>query len=512
MKRTLLRLLLIGFFTAASAYTCRAHAADTPSEASHRLDLTAGRSTVLDSVENIQRISVADPRIAEAFAATPREAVIVAHAVGSTTILLWTGEGKRESYLLRVGPDDEPVVAIQRQLDLEFGKHRVNIGFEQGNVYLRGTVQDIVAADRAVAMVSSLGKVVDLLTVQVPAEEIQILLRVRFADVDRTASEQLGMNIISNRLGNTIGATSTGQFAAGTTSATDAGNTFSLSNALNIFLYRSDLNLGTVIEALQAKSLLQILAEPNVMTMSGHEATFVAGGEFPFPTLQGGGAGLGAVTIQFKEFGVKLKFTPTLTPRGTIDLQVTPEVSTLDYTNALVLQGATIPALSTRRVSTEIELRDGQSFGIAGLLDNRLTETINKIPGLSEIPLLGKFFQSRTKSRSNSELLILVTPEIVRPIPGGAPLPGVKMPGEFLPGTTKEAPRTPGVAETGPVVAPARRAIPVESLRDYELKSRPPAAPASTPPGFTIFNGIPAVASAPPATAPAPSGGGPAKQ
>ena len=145
-----------------------------------------------------------------------------------------------------------------------------------------------------------------------------------------------------------------------------------LSDALHILLLRKDLNLAAAIKALQAKSLLEILAEPNVLAINGKQASFVAGGEFPFPTLQGGGGGLGAVTIAFREFGIRLQFLPTVTPRGTIRLQVMPEVSSLDFAHGLTFQGFNIPALATRRIQTEIELETGQSFAIAGLLDNRL--------------------------------------------------------------------------------------------------------------------------------------------
>jgi pilus assembly protein CpaC len=234
-----------------------------------------------------------------------------------------------------------------------------------------------------------------------------------------------------------------------------------LSQALNVFLFNSNINLGATIQALQARNVLQILAEPNVLAMNGRPASFLAGGEFPFPNLQGGGAGLGAVTIQFREFGVRINFVPTLTPRGTIHMQVTPEVSSLDFANGLVFQGFTIPALSTRRVSTEVELSDGQSFAIGGLLDNRTTEALTKIPGLGDIPFFGKLFRSRNLSKNNTELLVLVTPEIVRPIPAGQPLPDLKRPTPLMePNTSSAAPRTP--AE--PAVAATTESIPMEEL------------------------------------------------
>ena len=167
---------------------------------------------------------------------------------------------------------------------------------------------------------------------------------------------------------------------------------------------------GTAISALQSKNLLEILAEPNVLAINGKSASFVAGGEFPYPTLQGGGAGLGAVTIAFREFGVRLQFLPTVTPRGTIRLQVMPEVSSLDFAHGLTFQGFSIPALATRRIQTEIELESGQTFVIAGLLDNETTDNMSKIPGLSAIPLLGKLFTTKSVNRQNSELMVLVTP------------------------------------------------------------------------------------------------------
>ena len=207
-----------------------------------------------------------------------------------------------------------------------------------------------------------------------------------------------------------------------------------LTDALNIFLFRKDLNLAAAIRALQRRGLFEILAEPSVLAINGKQASFLAGGEFPYPILQGGGAGLGAVTIQFKEFGVRINFVPLVTPRGTIRLEVAPEVSALDFANGLSFQGFNIPGLITRRVQTGVELESGQSFAIGGLLDRRLSETIQKIPLLGDVPLLGKLFQSRSLQKQNSELLVIVTPELVRPIPAGQPAPQLQFP-SALPGS-----------------------------------------------------------------------------
>jgi pilus assembly protein CpaC len=323
-------------------------------------------------------------------------------------------------------------------------------------------------------MAATLGKVVNLLHVTTPVEEPQILIKVRFVDVDRSMSSQLGFNLFSTGAARTIGGVTTQQYAPPLVQVPTPGSPVSttLSNALNLFLYRPDLNLGATIEALEAKNLLQILAEPNVLAMNGKPASFISGGEFPVPVVQGG-ANVGAVTIQFREFGVKLNFLPTITPRGTIRLQVAPEVSTLDYSNGIVLNGFTVPALDTRKVQTEIELENGQTFAIAGLLDNRFNETLDKIPGIGNIPLLGKLFQSRTLSKSNSELLIMVTPELVRPIPAGQARPDLPMIKPFLKDTLKDAPRNPGIEITGPVpVKPQRETIPMEELQQLEKKEQ----------------------------------------
>jgi pilus assembly protein CpaC len=189
-------------------------------------------------------------------------------------------------------------------------------------------------------------------------------------------------------------------------------------------LFRPDINFGAVIQALQTRNLLQILAEPNLIAVNGKEASFLAGGQFPFPIVQPGN-GFTAVTISFKEFGVRLQFTPIITPNGYIHLKVAPEVSTLDFANALTISGFTVPALSTRRAETEFELQDGQSFVIAGLMDNRTTDIYNKIPGLGDIPVLGNFFRSKSVQRSNSELMVLCT--VKRISPSNEPVEGPKL-------------------------------------------------------------------------------------
>ena len=292
-----------------------------------------------------------------------------------------------------------------------------------------GKVDSKTAADDVLRMAGIYSKDVVNSLILVPSHEKQIMLKVQFAEVDRVKLEQFGINILSTGAANTPGTISTGQFGApslgssglitGVIGASLTGSTTSLSasNLLNIFLFRPDLNLGATIQALQEKNVLQILASPNLMARSGESAKFLAGGEFPFPVVQGGTAGSAlAVTIQFKPFGVKLDFTGTVEDGGIIRLKLAPEVSTLDYTNAVTISGFEVPAISTRRAETEIELRDGQSFGIAGLIDKRATVELYKIPGIGDIPILGQLFRSKSYNRTNTELLVLVTPTIVDPL------------------------------------------------------------------------------------------------
>ncbi len=206
---------------------------------------------------------------------------------------------------------------------------------------------------------------------------------------------------------------------------------FTISDALQVFAFRPDLNLSTFLSALKTEGLLQILAEPNLVTSAGKEASFLVGGEFPVPVLQGG-SNAGAVTIQFREFGIRLNFLPELTSNDTIRMYVKPEVSTIDVTNAVQFSGFTIPALATRRMETNIELAEGQSFVIGGLIDDRAQATFNAIPGLSSIPILGELFKSRQKSKSKNELIVMVTPEIVEPLNRDDPKTLPNMPMEFL--------------------------------------------------------------------------------
>ena len=441
--------------------------AQAPQQTARELTLTVGKSLVVNSAASIERVAVGFGDVAEARAITPKEVLLDGKAPGETSLIIWQEGGSKLFFDVVVRPNATPARTklenLQRRIQEEVPGQTVQVSIDGDAVFLRGTVKDLLDAQRAAAIAATAGKVTNLLYVTVPPTDTQILLKVQFATVDRNVVSDLGLNLISTGGTNTVGRVSTNQFQApapDTVGGTQS-STFKISDALNIFLFRPDLNLGATIKALETRGLVEILAEPNVLAINGKQASFLSGGEFPYPILQGGGGGIGTVTVAFREFGVRINFLPVITPRGTIRLDVAPEVSALDYTAGLTIQGFTIPGLATRRVETEVELETGQSFAIGGLLDRRLTQTMEKIPLLSSVPLLGKLFQSRTLNKTNNELLVIVTPEIVHPA-ATAKMPQLAFPTPLW-GDDK-VPRTPGTNETGPANAAAGERIPVEQL------------------------------------------------
>jgi pilus assembly protein CpaC len=417
--------------------------AQSQMQGSAPLRVMVGKSLLINTTEQLRRISITDPAIAFAQVITPTQVLVHGKTPGEVSLLIWDELERSRSFDLRVDVD---VSACADEEHRVFPDEQITVTPSRAAIVLSGHVSTEDVAKRAGDLASAYSpKVVNVLTFG-PVGSQEVLLQVKFAEVDRTALTQLGFNIVSTGGANTLGTLTTGQFGGfgpqtlstggtSTTSTTSGGTTSTttgaqtITNVLNLFLFRPDINFGAVIEALESKNLLQILAEPNLIALNGKEASFLAGGQFPFPIVQPG-AGFTAVTISFKDFGVRLAFTPVITPNGNIHLKVSPEVSTLDFTNALTISGFTVPALSTRKADTEFELQDGQSFVIAGLMDNRVTDIYNKIPGLGDIPILGQFFRSKSIQKSNSELMVLCT---VRRISPTTETPtGPKMPQPYL--------------------------------------------------------------------------------
>jgi pilus assembly protein CpaC len=379
------------------------------------LHLLVGRSLVISSPTRIKRVSLADPEIAEAIVVSPTQVLVNGKKPGGVSLIVWDESDQSQAFELSVDID---VLGLSEKVHEVFPAENVHIDTSKDVVILTGNVSSASVADKILEVVKgATPKVTSMM--QVPAAATgEILLQVRFAEVNRAALNQFGINIISLPGAKNVGSISTQQFAPPQLLNQSSGSTtFGLSDLMNVFLFRPDINLAVTIKALQEKNLLQILAEPNLLTAAGKEASFLAGGEFPYPVPQaGGGGGYTTITIQFKEFGVRLSFTPSFTPDGHIHLKVKPEVSALDYTNALTIQGYSVPGLTTRRVESEMDLADGQSFAIAGLMDNRVTEQLQKVPWIGDVPVLGKLFQSKSFDRSKDELLVVVTPIIVKPL------------------------------------------------------------------------------------------------
>jgi pilus assembly protein CpaC len=381
------------------------------------LRVMVGKSLLINTTDKLKRVSVTDPEIADAIVVTATQVLVHGRSPGEVSLLIWDEFERSRSFDLRVDVD---VTAAREEIKRIFPEEQIDLSASRSAIVLSGHVTTEDVAKHAGMVAAAYSKnVINVLTFG-PVGAQEVLLEVKFAEVDRTAVTQLGLNVFSNGTGNTIGTSTTGQFGgfqtgnAGTggtsTSASGSGATptINFNQPLNLFLFRSDINLGALIQALQQKNLLEILAEPNLIAVNGKEASFLAGGEFPFPIVQPG-QGFTAVTIQFREFGVKLKFTPVIMPNSNIHLQVVPEVSQLDFTNALTISGFTVPALSTRRAQTEFEVQDGQSFVIAGLMDNRVTDQYSKVPGLGDIPVLGNLFRSKNMQKSTTELVVLCT-------------------------------------------------------------------------------------------------------
>jgi pilus assembly protein CpaC len=407
-----------------------------------RIPLTAGRSTVLNTDFEIVRIAVTNPAVADATVVEPREILVDGKATGTVSLIVWGAGGERRQYDLVVEPS---VLTIEQRLQALFPGEDIRVSANDEALILSGNVSSNEVSLRAAEIAgatSSKMKVINLLQFPGANESQQVMLQVRFAEVSRQALRELGINLFTSALGidNNIGRVTTQRFAApdfqGLQVTKDAdGNVvtasgdITFSDFLNLFLFNTRYDVGAAVRALQTRGLLQSLAEPNLIAYNGQQAGFLAGGEIPIPSVQGN---TGQVTIEYKEYGIRLNFTPTIAG-DTIRLKVRPEVSTLDYPNGLTLSGFRVPALSTRRAETDVELRDGQSFAIAGLLNNLSQDTVDEIPGLARLPIIGHLFRSTQVNATRNELMVLITPRLVRPLNPDEVPPLPTLDNRFLP-------------------------------------------------------------------------------
>ena len=384
--------------------------------AGQTLHLVVGRSLFITAPSRLRRVYLSNPAVLDSLTSSPHELVITAKAAGTGSVVVWTESGESTVYTVLADID---VDGLRAALAQALPYDRIEVESQQGRVFLSGVVGADAEAEAAGKLASVYSKDVVNAIVVDPRHQPQVQLKIEVAELDRSKLDAFGINIFS--LGKNAGLSTTGQFSAPTfpsVGGSGGGATATLSDVLNLFFFNTDLNLGVTLKDLQNKGVLEILAEPTLMTIHGQPAKFLAGGEFPYPVVQPSGGGVNSVTVQFRQYGVKLDFTPYVNPDGTILLKVVPEVSALDYNNQVVIAGYTLPAISTRKAETEIELRDGQSFGISGLLDHRTTEQLSKIPGIGDIPILGQLFRSKNINPSVMELVLIATPTIVDPLTG----------------------------------------------------------------------------------------------
>lgn len=382
-------------------------------QAERVVSITKGGSALLVNPVPIARFSVGDPGVAEATVVSPTEVILNGKGLGTTTLFVWDNSSQVRVYSVEVTAD---APGLERYLRSLMPDEDIQVTASGNSITLSGSVKDPNTVARATQIAEGTGaRVIDNL-IAPPA--VQVLLKVRFAEINRTALRDWAARL---RTLNPQDLSDNGNWS-GITEPSAATNTVSF------LLDSGNSEIEALVQAAVAKGDLRTLAEPNLLTLPGKEAYFLAGGEFPYPSVQGGGSN-NSISITFKEFGIKLRFTPNISRNGAIRLSVKPEVSTLDFANGLVIAGFEIPSLRTRRAETEVELREGQHLTVAGLLDNESTRNLTKIPILGDIPILGELFKSRSLRQRRTELVVIVTPQLVMasdsapPVPTGEPGP-----------------------------------------------------------------------------------------
>jgi pilus assembly protein CpaC len=380
-----------------------------------KLHLVVGRSTFVNTRHRLTRVYVTAPSILDTYTASPNQVVVTAKKPGTSSLIVWDEAGESQAFLVT---SDLNLEVLSDALKQANPNEAVKVTGNENRIVLTGTTGTEKVSKAAGDMALAYSKDVTNAIVVNPSTIKQVNLKVRIVEVDRTKLNAFAINLFNQGGSNYAGST-TGQASSSlsvTPQSATAPASISFSNPLNFFLYSSKYNFGVTLQDLETLGCLQILSEPNLTTMSGEKGSFLAGGEFPFPVVQGGAGGQTSISISFRPYGVKLEFTPVVNTDGTIELHVVPEVSSLDYSNSVQISGYTIPALSTRKAETQVVLRSGETFAISGLLDKRTTDQFENTPGISSVPILGQLFKSKNVNHSAQELVVIVTPTIVDPL------------------------------------------------------------------------------------------------
>lgn len=446
------------------------------------VNVLVGQSRVINFDRPVGRFSVSNPEIAEAVLVTPDQVLVNGKAFGQVNFIAWEQSGAE--YLVFDVYVRANLSLIDSQIRALFPKDDIRLSQANGSVVISGSVSDPIVAGQVDSVVQAAGfKTVNMLAS--PIKNIaQVQLQVRVAEVNRTKLRDYGTSFSMMPPGGTVGYVNSGggpsQLGSAATSPLGAVFESVLSPALNLFIFNRQTNTTAMLRALRTQGAFRELAEPNLIAMDGQQASFLAGGEFPVPVVQNGGAGSNvAMTVVFKEYGVRLNFKPTIIDEDHIRLELEPEVSTIDFANGVRFNGFIIPALKTRRAKTGLELRDGQSFALAGLLDNSETRTLSKVPIISDIPILGNLFKSKSFQKAETELMFIVTAVLVKPmnrddipqmrgidgLKNGSPL-GIESKGEEIQGRT-------GFSVSGQNTEEKPSAPKAEPVKNVEPKTKP---------------------------------------
>jgi pilus assembly protein CpaC len=378
-----------------------------------KLHVQANQSYLLDTDLKIRRVSIGKPEIADVTVVTPKQLMITGKAPGSTTLIYWSEAGVPTSVDVDVWVQNN----VRKDLEKLVPGEKFEMSGPQDTMILSGTVRTETAQHRLVEAAKAYSKnVVNLLAVE---RQEQVMLQVRVAEVDRKLVKELGINFLFKIDSVTAGYSTPNSFSpfSGLNPNPIGGllPEFNFSDAVNLFVAKPG-SFATFIRAMQDRGALKVLAEPNLVVANGGEGKFLAGGEFPVVYNT---SSTGAPTVAYKEFGVRLNFQPKITPNGEIQLKVYQEVSELDFTNSVVLTGYRIPSLKSRKAESAVQLGDGQTFALAGLIDNKVSKQVSKIPLLGDIPILGALFRSTRYQEEETELVVMVTPTIIRPYEKG---------------------------------------------------------------------------------------------
>jgi pilus assembly protein CpaC len=444
------------------------------------VNVLVGQSRVINFDKPVGRFSVSNPDIAEAVLVTPDQVLVNGKAFGQVNFIAWEQSGGQ--YLVFDVYVRANLSLIDSQMRALFPNDDIRLSQANGSVVMSGSVSDPKTAAQAQSVVEAAGfKTVNMLASPVK-NMAQVQLQVRVAEVSRNKLKDLGLSYAYQGSSSGVYANS-GQGPSALGSVTNGVLSGTLSSALNLFVMGG--NTMSMIRALHTQGAIRQLAEPNLIAMDGQQASFLAGGEFPIPMIQGGGD-RSTVTVVFKEYGVRLNFKPTIIDEDHIRLELEPEVSTIDFSNGVKFDGFLIPALKTRRAKTGVELRDGQSFALAGLLDNNESQSLSKVPVLGDIPVLGALFRSKSFQKNETELMFIVTAQMVKPVnrddlpqlrgidglKNGSPL-GVEPKGAEIQGKTGFS-VTGQQTESAPVSAP--KSVETEKPANPKTKSTETAA------------------------------------